>query len=430
MKPPDSFEKVRASGAGKSQAFPLNWRRKSVSILVSLAFLIGILGCIQVQAQLRDRTLSGKVISPSGTPVANARLVLKNSTSSDIRSATVKSDGTYLVANLLPGTYEIIASAQGFADADATVVLSADGNPVVNLVMQPASTAGASGGQVGSSTVKGDVTTSVSELPLNGRSASDVAALEPGVATARTQASGQAQRGFGTEMTISGSRPRQNDSRLDGISVNDYSNGPPGSALGVNLGVDAVEQFSVLTSNYPAQHGRSSGGIIGASTRSGTSEFHGSVYEFFRNSAMDARNFFDTQKPPFRRNQFGASLGGPILKDRTFIFGDYEGLRSSLGVTQVDTVPSAAARAGIADPTVLGFVNAFYPLPNGPLLGDTGIFTFSGQQVTPENYFTIKVDHKVSEQDGVSGTYMFDAGTVPTSSTTNGLDTIRGGRCS
>src|SRR5207245_2552951 len=193
------------------------------------------------------------------------------------------------------------------------------------------------------------------ELPLPGRSASDVAALEPGVATARTQASGQAQRGFGTEMTISGGRPRQNDSRLDGISVNDYSNGPPGSALGVNLGVDAVEQFSVLTSNYPASYGRSSGGIIGASTRSGTREFHGSVYEFFRNSALDARNFFDTKKPPFRRNQFGASLGGPIIQDRTFIFGDYEGLRSSLGVTKVDTV---------------------------------------------------------SEQDAVTGTYMFDTGTV------------------
>jgi hypothetical protein len=269
--------------------------------------------------------------------------------------------------------------------------------------------------------VKGDVTTSVSELPLNGRSASDVAALEPGVATARTQSSGQAQRGFGTEMTISGGRPRQNDSRLDGISVNDYSNGPPGSALGVNLGVDAVEQFSVLTSNYPAQHGRSSGGIIGASTRSGTSELHGSAYEFFRNSVLDARNFFDTKKPPFRRNQFGASLGGPIVKDRTFIFGDYEGLRSSTGVTQVDTVPSAQARAGnlssgqiAVNANVLSFVNAFYPLPNGPPLpgGDTGIFTFSGQQVTPENYFTTKVDHKISEQDALAGTYMFDSGTV------------------
>ena len=333
----------------------------------------------------------------------------------------VNGDGTYAVANLLPGTYEVTASAQGFEDAHATVAINVDGKPVVNLVMRATSTAGAGGGQSGPSSVKGDVTTSVSDLPLNGRSASDVAALEPGVATARTQTSGQAQRGFGTEMTISGGRPRQNDSRLDGISVNDYTNGPPGSALGVNLGVDAVEQFSVLTSNYPAQVGRSSGGVIGASTRSGTSEFHGSVYEFFRNSALDARNFFDTKKPPFRRNQFGVSLGGPILKDRTFIFGDYEGLRSSTGVTQVDTVPSAAALAGNlstgqiqVDPTVFSFVTAFYPLPNGPLLGagDTGIFTFSGQQVTPENYFTIKLDHKLSERDAVSGTYMFDTGRV------------------
>ena len=399
--------------------FRLNWRRKSVVILVSLQ--TGILGCIQGQAQIRDRNLSGSVISSSGTPVANARLVLKNRANSDIRSATVSSDGTYRVGNLLLGTYEITASAKGFEDAHATVAISPDGRPVVNLVMRAASTAGAAKGQAGSSTEKGDVSTGISELPLNGRSASDVAALEPGVATARTQASGQAQRGFGTEMTISGGRPRQNDSRLDGISLNDYSNGPPGSALGVNLGVDAVEQFSVLTSNYPAQHGRSSGGIIGASTRSGTSEFHGSVYEFFRNSALDARNFFDTKKPPFRRNQFGVSLGGPLQKDRTFIFGDYEGLHSSLGVTQVDTVPSAAALAGNlssgqikVDPTVLSFVNAFYPLPNGSLLGagDTGIFTFSGQQVTPENYLTTKVDHKISEQGAMSGTYMFDSGTV------------------
>jgi len=333
----------------------------------------------------------------------------------------VNSDGTYLVADLPPGTYEITVSAPGFVDAHATVAIRRDRNALVTVRMQ-ANAIGEAGKQAGSSTVKGVVNSvSVSELPLNGRSASDVATLEPGVATARTQTSGQAQRGFGTQMTISGGRPRQNDSRLDGISVNDYANGPPGSALGVNLGVDAVEQFSVLTSNYPAQYGRSSGGIISASTRSGTSDFHGSVYEFFRNSALDARNFFDTRKPPFHRNQFGVSLGGPIRKDRTYIFGDYEGLHSSLGVTQVDTVPSAAARAGnlstghiTVDPAVLRFVNAFYPLPNGSLLGtgDTGIFNFSGQQVTPENYFTTKLDHKVSEQDSLSGMYMFDTGTV------------------
>jgi len=385
------------------------------------ALTIGLLVAVQAFAQAGDRTVSGTISSSSSSRITTARLSIKNIANGDTKSVSMKRDGSYVVRQLLPGTYEITVSAPGFDDSRSTVTIGVNDKPVVNLVLEPASTAAASRAQVGSSTAKGNVTTSVSELPLNGRSASDVAALEPGVATARTQASGQAQRGFGTEMTISGGRPRQNDSRLDGISVNDYSNGPPGSALGVNLGVDAVEQFSVLTSNYPASYGRSSGGIIGASTRSGTREFHGSVYEFFRNSALDARNFFDTKKPPFRRNQFGASLGGPIIKDRTFIFGDYEGLRSSLGVTQVDTVPSAAALAGNlstgqlkVDPTVLSFVNAFYPLPNGSLLGagDTGIFTFSGQQVTPENYFTTKVDHKLSEQDAVSGIYMFDTGTV------------------
>src|SRR3989454_6756927 len=385
------------------------------------ALTIGLLVAVQAFAQVGDRTVSGTISSSSSSRITTARLSIKNIANGDTKSVSMKRDGSYVVRQLLPGTYEITVSAPGFDDSRSTVTIGVNDKPVVNLVLEPASTAAASRAQVGSSTAKGNVTTSVSELPLNGRSASDVAAVEPGVGRARTQSSGEPQRGFGTQMTISGGRPRQNDSRLDGISVNDYSNGPPGSALGVNMGVDAVEQFSVLTSNYPAQHGRSSGGIIGASTRSGTSEFHGSVYEFFRNSVLDARNFFDTKKPPFRRNQFGASLGGPILKDRTFIFGDYEGLRSSLGVTQVDTVPSAAARAGNlstgqinVDPTVLSFVTAFYPLPNGALLGagDTGIFTFSGQQVTPENYFTIKVDHKASEQDAISGTYMFDTGTV------------------
>ena len=201
VKPPDSFENVRASGSGTPQVVRMNRMRKSVSISVSLVFLIGILGCIEVEAQPGgDRILSGRVTSSSGTPVANARLILKNITTSSVRSIAVNSDGSYLVANLVPGTYEITASAQGFVDAHTTVEISADGKPVVNFVMQ-AGTAVEAGKS--SPTAKGAVTTSVSELPLNGRSASDVAALEPGVATARTQTSGQAQRGFGTQMTIS-----------------------------------------------------------------------------------------------------------------------------------------------------------------------------------------------------------------------------------
>ena len=423
-------------------------RKAAVLCLAFLAPIAGAMSSIQVCAQVVSGMLSGTITAASGSGIPSAQLSIKNKESGEIRSIAANADGAYKVPSILPGTYEITTSAPGFAEARATVTIRAGSEQVTNFVLRASNTSGGDNEQAGSSTVSGVVSSqSVRDLPLNGRSASDLAALEPGVATARTQSSGQAQRGFGTEMTISGGRPRQNDSRLDGISVNDYANGPPASALGINLGVDAVEQFSVLTSNYPAQVGRSSGGVIAASTRSGTNDFHGDVFEFLRNSALDARNFFDTAKPPFRRNQFGASAGGPIWKGRTFIFGDYEGLRASTGVTNIDVTPSMTARNGLlcdpppgtsqtacqtfspppggADPNVLNFIRPFYPAPNGAILcpfsspitcvagaGDTGVFSFAGQQVTPENYFTTKVDHKFSGQDALSGIYMFDSGTV------------------
>ena len=404
------------------------WKRKSKRYRFLVFVALFVLGptSTRVHAQVTGSTLSGKVTGPNSSGVSNADISIKNMENGRARTLTVNPDGSFALQNLLPGTYEITVSAFGFADTkkSLTIVLGVD--QTLNIVMQS-----------GNAAVRGVVNSkSVSDLPLNGRSASDLATLEPGVATARTQTSGQGQRGFGTQMVISGGRPRQNDSRLDGISVNDYVNGPPGSALGLNLGSDAVEQFTVLSSNYPAQFGRSSGGIISASTHSGTNNFHGDAFEYIRNSAFDARNFFDTTKPPFHRNQFGGSIGGPILKDRTFFFADYEGLRQSQGITQVDTVPSQAARDGhlcappacattttvVVDPQIARFLKAFYPLPNGALLcpfsscaagtGDTGIFTFAGQTVTPENYFTTRVDHNFSAQDTLAGTYMFDSATV------------------
>src|SRR5207253_8902485 len=116
--------------------------------------------------------------------------------------------------------------------------------------------------------------------------------------------SGRGQRGFGAQISISGGRPQQNNYILNGVSINDYANSAPGSVLGLDLGADAVEQFSVVTGSYPADYGRSSGGVINAVTRSGGNAFHGSAYEFLRNSVLDARNYFDGSKPPFRRNQF------------------------------------------------------------------------------------------------------------------------------
>src|SRR5580693_5994016 len=241
--------------------------------------------------------------------------------------------------------------------------------------------------QLASSTISGvEDSKTIVELPLNGRSWTDLAQLQPGVSTIRIMApvssTDRLGRGYGVELSISGGRPQQNNYLLNGISINDYTNQAPGSILGGNLGADAVSEFSVLTSNQGAEYGRTSGGVISAITRTGTNHFHGSAYEFLRNSALDARNYFDGPKiAPFRRNQFGVAAGGPIRKDKTFIFGDYEGLRQSLGLSMVDNVPSLTARNGMicnapdcttfsnvgVDPLVAPYLN-FYPKPNGPVI--------------------------------------------------------------
>ncbi len=210
-------------------------------------------------------------------------------------------------------------------------------------------------------------------------------------------------------MTISGARPQQNNYRLDGVSLNDYANGAPGSVLGGSLGVDAIQEFSVLTSNYSAEYGKTSGGVVNAITRSGTNQIHGSAYEFVRNSALDARNFFDdpTQPiPPYKRNQFGGAVGGPILKNRTFFFADYEANRSNKGISTLVTVPSQAARNGnlvggsvTVDPNAAAYLT-FYPVPLPQnTSGDLGTFTFAGLQIVNENFFTTRVDHRFSDKD-------------------------------
>jgi outer membrane receptor protein involved in Fe transport len=262
--------------------------------------------------------------------------------------------------------------------------------------------------------------TTVRELPLNGRSWTDLAALQPGVSTIQTQPSfstgaDRGNRGFGQQLTISGARPQQNNYRLDGISLNDYANGAPGSVLGGNLGVDAIQEFSVLTSNYSAEYGKTSGGVVNAITRSGTNGFHGSVYEFLRNSALDARNYFEapppTPKASFKRNQFGGAIGGPIIKNRTFFFADYEGIRQSKGIANVLTVPSISSRNQATDPAVIKYL-ALYPVPATsplcPLSADACDVTFNGQQVVNENFFTTRIDHKFSDKDAVFGTYLYD----------------------
>src|SRR6202166_916094 len=392
----------------------------------ALRFLLAVLMCVLppvTLAQVTGGSITGTVRGDSGSAIPGVQVSIKDVTTGQLRTIQTDTSGSYSLPALPVGNYELTVSAPGFVTQVLRGITVAVGSQrVLDIHMRPGSSqtvVRATVPGVSANPSSGNVGKSVAEnTPLNGRDWTQLATLQAGVTGVQTGSStggGNTERGFGAPISISGARPDQNSYRLDGISINDYSNGAPGSVLGDNLGIDAVEQVSVLGSNYPAEYGRTSGGVINAVTRSGTKTFHGDVYEFFRNSALDARNFFDGRIPPFKRNQFGASAGGPIQKDRMFIFGDYEGLRQSLGVTTVDTVPSAAARAGnlstgniTVDPNVLRFINALYPLPNGPLLGDTGIFSFAGQDVTNEDYFTVRVDRKLFEKDALAVTYMRD----------------------
>jgi hypothetical protein len=413
--------------------------RLAVSVWSVLA--ISILGGAQAYAQVSGATLTGTVTDPSGSVIPKVQVSVRDVATDVSRDVYTNSAGFYTAPNLLPGNYEVSVTATGFSKEVRTgITLTVGAQQVLDIKMQVGQvsqtvevTGEAPTVQLTSSTLSAEVTAAtVRELPLNGRSWTDLATLQPGVAAIQTQASfntgaARGNRGFGAQATISGARPQQNNYRLDGISINDYGNGAPGSVLGGNLGVDAVQEFSVLTSNYSAEYGKTSGGVVNAATRAGTNQFHGSVYEFLRNNALDARNYFDGAKiPPFRRNQFGASGGGPIRKDRTFFFADYEGIRESLGLTSVVTVPSQAARSGLlcsnpgngaacvpttvkVDTNVQKYLGLFAP-PNGRIIGngDTGIFSFVEQQTVTENFVTMRLDHKFSEKDSLFGTYVFD----------------------
>jgi hypothetical protein len=368
---------------------------------------------------------------------------------------------------LLPGSYEIRASAQGFStELQTGITLTVGEQQVLNFTLQVGQIAQtvevsteAPTVELASSSISATVnSTTVRELPLNGRSWTDLAALQPGVSAITTQTDfavggDRGNRGFGNQITVAGDRPEQNNYRLDGVSINDFNNAAPGSVLGGDLGVDAVQEFSVITSNVSAEYGRTSGGVINAITKSGTNQFHGGVYEFLRNDALDAANFFENaggiKKGPFRQNQFGASAGGPIRKDKLFIFGDYEGIRYSKGLATSISVPSNDARLGIlhdangnpacgpgsgspvvacqsgpcpANATNLSPGNAsicvddnaakylpFWPVSGKTNAdGDTAAYAFTAQRLVTENFFTIRGDDKISDKDSLAATYLRD----------------------
>lgn len=377
------------------------------------------------QAQVVGATLSGQITDESGAAIVGAKVDIKNLGTAEVRDVTTNSDGVYSAPNLIPGSYEVAVTAAGFRKTLQTgVTLTVGAQQSLNLSLKPGPatevvqvTDVPSNVQTTTTAVTSTVDSkTIRELPLNGRDWTSLATLEPGVVSVPNQATtsfnaNKGNRGFGNQLADSGHRPNENAYRLNGISINDYSNAAPGGSTGLNLGVDGVQEFSVITSGYTAEYGRTSGAVINAITKSGTNSFHGTGFFFDRDKIFDARNYFDGSTiPPFRRTQFGGSAGGPIVKDRTFFFANYEGLRQSQSSSGTIHVPDAASRAS-AVAAIQPYL-ALWPVAPASAPDAAGIQTFDVnlKNVATENYFITRVDHHLSSTDSLAGSYTFDSG--------------------
>lgn len=418
-------------------------KRNMLRMLILSALLL--MPCLRdVYGQGANSAIFGTITDETGGLLAGVTITVKNLDTGIARVATTDDSGLYRVPGLSPGQYEVKAELSGFTTGIRTgIILTVGRESVVNLTLKVGEitervevTGDAPMVETRSGALSGLVTEKqIIDLPLNGRDYLQLALLEPGVVTPFNAganpftAGGQIGR-----LTANGVRASSNNFMLDATDINDaIFNQTPGGTKGITLGVEAIREFQILTANYSAEFGRSAGASINAVTKSGTNEFHGSLFEFHRNSALDARNFFDLPRqeakrgglpeiPPFRRNQFGGSFGGPIIKDKTFFFLTYEGLRERLGVTSVASVPNAQARRGIlpdpenpgrsitvnVDPKVVPFLN-FYPLPNGRDFGDgTALWSGSATQPSDENMFVVRIDHSFSDKDSIFARYLFD----------------------
>lgn len=413
-----------------------------VALVLTISIGAGLTAALH--AQVVGATLSGEVTDAGGAIVPGATVSIRNVATGSVRNVTTNDSGLYSAPNLLPGKYDVTVSQKGFAKAVQNgITLTVGAQSVLNIglkVGQISQTVEVTDVvpiiQTGTSSIESTVdSTTIRELPLNGRDWTSLATLQPGVGKVNTQvttafSANKGNRGFGNQLTDSGHRPNENSYRVNGIVVNDYSNAAPGGATGLNLGVDAVQEFSVVTTGYTSEYGRTSGAIINAITKSGTNAFHGDGFFFDRDKIFDAKNYFNTgANPPFRRIQFGGSAGGAIVKDKTFIFGAYEGVRQNQPASQLINVPTQEARNGqlcvaaggnpcaslttvAVDPRITPYL-ALWPCPAGcqsAVNSDVYTFGVALPSIANENYYTFRLDQKLGRDDTLAGSYFFDSG--------------------
>jgi hypothetical protein len=403
------------------------------------------LSCLFIAAAARAQvssTISGVVEDASGAGVGGAKVTVTNSETGATRTATTETYGNFQVLSLAPGPHEVKVEKQGFkAAVRSGIDLKVAQQAVVNIKLEIGeflqdvttvsesvpvvnTTTAATSGFVGEREIK--------DLPLNGRSFDNLITLNPGTINFSSLKSANTSTSDGNTFSVEGRRTSENLFLINGVEYTGSSQLAisPGGVSGELLGVDAMREFNVLTDTYSAEYGKRAGAQVSIVTQSGTNALHGSVFEFLRNSALDARNYFDQGfVPPFRRNQFGGALGGPVQKNKLFLFGNYEGFRQSLALSSVSVVPDALVRQGqIPNSTtgvyapvanlnaaMLPFLN-LWPQPNGRELLAGGVnsgtaFSYNNpKQRIQEHFGTARADYNAGARDSFSVSYTIDSG--------------------
>jgi Carboxypeptidase regulatory-like domain/TonB dependent receptor/TonB-dependent Receptor Plug Domain len=402
---------------------------------IFFALPVVVLSAVLVYGQGTSGIILGTVTDPQGAVMAGVTVAVKNLDTQLQRQVVTDSSGYYRVEALPVGRYEVRAERQGFKVTVESLTLTVGEEAVTNFKLEVGSlneqvivTSTGTEVETTTATMGGLVDEKkIRDLPLNGRSFDQLIYLQPGV-TVATSAGASPNQGRGTKFSVSGARLTSNLFMLDGTDMNDSQNFTPGGAGGQMFGVESIKEFKVITHNAPAEYGRSMGGIINAVSNTGTNKIHGDLFEFLRNSALDAKNFFDSPTdpiPPFKRNQFGGVIGGPIHRDKIFYFANYEGLRERLGVTHFAQVPDDDARAGRIIDRVTGKVTTvtvnsavvpylnLIPRANGPATATPGvaILQFSNQQPTNVNYVTGRIDWNRTANDSIFARYTIDDST-------------------
>ncbi|HET8637531.1 MAG TPA: carboxypeptidase-like regulatory domain-containing protein [Acidobacteriaceae bacterium] len=393
-------------------------------------------------SQVVSGSIYGTVRDTTGAAVSGATITVRNVETGTTRASASDTGGHYAAPSLPVGVYSVTASREGFAAQTRTGVrlvigqsAAVDFSLAIGQVKQQVTVVSAPAAvELSTRQTSGLVDErQVKNLPLNGRSFDELITLNPAVVNYTSQRSGgigTSNSAAGNMFAVAGHRPQDNLFLLNGIEYTGASeiNVTPGGVSGQLLGVDAVREFNVVTDAYGAEYGKRAGAQISIVTASGTNSLHGSVFEFLRNSAFDARNYFDQGRiPEFQRNQFGGALGGPLRRNKAFLFGNYEGFRQNLRVSDVTLVPDEQARRGYlpgpdgqltyvgVDPAVQPLL-ALWPMQNGPELGGGIAEAFSNPlQHIREDFGTARADYNISDRDLLFGVYTVDdsAATTP-----------------